>query len=162
MSSEFGRGVLVEGPQPPEAPVAPDRDPRPVRHSPPRTVPLRTPRTNAYSSLAFTVVKIAVVVTFLGGVLIGLAAMNRLPDGVQDTVADTGDDFGLHLPHSDDTFLDRLPVTTGPGSGVSVGGPTVGPPVTAFDPGDLNVDPGTFDVPEVQVPVTPPPVPTAP
>ena len=161
MSSEFGRGVLVEGPQPPEAPVAPDRGPRPVRHSPPRTVPLRTPRTNAYTSFAFTVVKIAVVVTFLGGAVIGLAAMQRLPDGLQDAVADTAEDFGLHLPHSDDHFLDRLPVTTGPGSGVGVD-PVVVPPVTAFDVDDLTVDPGTFEVPEVQVPVTPPPVPTVP
>jgi hypothetical protein len=126
-------------------------------------VPRRTKAARPYSSFAFSVVKGVVVVALVSAMVLGLAALNRLPAGVQDTVADSVEGFGLHLPHHDENILQHLVTTHGPALGT---GTTPFPtPVTAFDPSQVTIDPHLLQPPQIDVPsvpYTPPPVPTVP
>lgn len=168
MASEFGRGVLAEGPQPPTTggvpsggvatgesrPARPTRPPGPHRPVPPahRKAP------NPYGSVAFTAVKFAVVVAVATALVLGLGAIGRLPGAMQDVVADGVEDFGWDFPRRGDEPFERLP-TSGPGAGIPAS-----PSITTFDADDLVVDPDEFevDVPPVDVPVAPPPTPYVP
>lgn len=87
MGAEFGRGVLAQGPgAEPLLPPLPDERTRPPR---PHQVPQRTKAANPYSSAGFSLVKVVVVVAMLGAAVLGLAAVNMLPDTAPPTVPTT-------------------------------------------------------------------------
>lgn len=162
MASEFGRGVLAEGPgSEPLLPPLPETAARPSR---PHTVPQRRKAPNPYSSFGFTVVKMGIVLAMGVAVVVGLAAMNRLPPALQDAVADSAETFGLDLPHHDETLWGNLPGQRDPGFGVPAGGPSV----TTLDPDAFTVDPDTYTfdpedlAPEIEIPTPPPTPPTVP
>lgn len=154
MASEFGRGVLAESGGPGSESLLPPLPEMPRPHRP-HQVPRRTRPVNPYSSFGFGVVKVLIVGAVLVGVFLGVAALNRLPAGLQDQVADAMEGFGLHLPHHDEPAIAEPTIPAGTGPGVST--PPF-PPVSVFDPDELTVP--TVVIPEIEVP--PPAIPTAP
>jgi len=118
-------------------------------------VPRRSRPANPYTSFGFGVGKALIVGAVGVAVLLGVAALNRLPAGLQDEVAEAVESFGLNLPRHDDPAPGEPAL---PGGTVPVVSLPPTPTVPVWDPDDLTVP--TVVVPEIDVP--PPSIPTVP